>query len=360
MSNPSVLKASTSNGEREYTVLIASYLEAEHVTRVRQVDERISVVYDPNLLRPPRYPADHVGQPVARSPENEESWRKLLAKADILFDFDYTNLEELPKLAPNVRWIQATSAGIGQLVRRMSYAERMPDTIFTTASGVHAQPLAEFCLLAMLMFSRNYWSICEQQARMHWERLAGTDLAGRTLGIVGVGKVGQEVARLAHPLGLHIIGSKRQTYGLRPADLSLDELVEPGQLDELLKRSEFLVLCTPHTDETEQMIGARELALLPQGAVVINIARGAVVDELALIEALRGRHLGGAALDVFVQEPLPVDSPLWEMRNVLISPHSASTSDRENKRLTDLFCANLRRFLDGAPLHNVLDVARLY
>ena len=350
----------TPNKERIYTLLIASYLEAEHVARIRQVDERLHVLYVPELLRPSRYPADHVGRPVTRSVEEETAWRKLLAKADILFDFDYTNLEELPVLAPNVQWIQATSAGIGQLVRRMSYPERLPDTIFTTASGVHAQPLAEFCLLAMLIFSRNFLSIQEQQTRKHWERLAGTDLAGRTLGIVGVGKIGQEVARLARPLGLHVIGSKRHIAGVDPMTLCLDELVAHDQLDTLLKRSEFLVLCTPHTDETEQMIGVRELALLPQGAVVINIARGAVVNEPALIEALRSRHLGGAALDVFAQEPLPAESPFWEMPNVLVSPHSASTSDRENRRLTDLFCTNLRRFLDGEPLYNVLNIDKLY
>lgn len=354
------IKIDGSNEERTYTVLIASYLEAEHVERIRQVDERLDVLYAPELLRPPRYPADHVGQPMQRRAEDEAAWRKLLAKADILFDFDHTHLEDLPDLAPNVRWIQATSAGIGQLVRRTGYAERMPGIIFTTASGVHAQPLAEFCLLAMLFFSRNFLSIQAQQARKHWERLAGTDLAGRTLGIVGVGKVGQEVARVAQPLGLHVIGSKRHTAGINPADLYLDELVAPAHLDALYQRSEFLVLCTPHTDETEQMIGARELALLPQGAVLINIARGAVIDEPALINALRSGRMGGAALDVFAQEPLPVDSPLWEMPNVLVSPHSASTSDRENQRLTDIFCANLRCFLDSKPLHNVLDVDKLY
>ena len=145
-------------------------------------------------------------------------------------------------------------------------------------------------------------------------------MAGRTLGIVGVGKVGQEVARVARPLGLHVIGSKRHTAGIDPIDLHLDELITPSNLDELYTRSEFLVLCTPHTDETEQMVGERELTLLPQGAVLINIARGAVVDEPALIDALRSGHLGGAALDVFAQEPLAAESPLWEMPNVLVSP----------------------------------------
>ena len=349
-----------SNEKQFYTVLIASYLEEEHVARIRQVDERLEIINRPDLLRPARYAADHVGPPIPRTAEAEEAWRTLLAEADILFDFDHTNFDALPDLAPNVRWIQATSAGIGQFVRRMGYADRMPNTIFTTASGVHAQPLAEFCLLAMLMFSRNMLTIQQQQARRHWERLAGTDLVGRTLGIVGMGKVGREIARLARPTGIRVLGNKRHTDGINPADLHVDALYGPEGLDELLRQAEYLVLCTPHTDETTKLIGARELGLLPQGAVLINIARGAVVDEEALIDSLQSGHLGGAALDVFDEEPLPVESPLWAMPNVLVSPHSASTSDRENERLTDIFCANLHCYLDGKPMQNVLDVDRLY
>ena len=179
------------NDSQKLMVLIASFLEEEQAARIRQVDPRLNVVNEPGLLRSPRYAADHVGQPVPRSVQAEEAWRTLLAQADIMFDFDYTNMETLPDLAPNVRWIQATSAGIGQFVRRLSYATRMPNTIFTTASGVHAQPLAEFCLFAMLLFSRNILTIQEQQRRRHWERLAGTDLVGRTLGVVGMGRVGR-------------------------------------------------------------------------------------------------------------------------------------------------------------------------
>lgn len=343
-----------------YTVLIASFLEEEHVQRIRQVDDRLRVIYEPDLLRPPRYAADHVGGAFERTPEQEARWRGYLAEADILYDFDHTHREDLPELAPNVRWLQATSAGIGQFVRNMSYPTRMPDTLFTTASGVHARPLAEFCILSMLMFSRNLWEIQAQQAQRHWERLAGTDLEGRTLAIVGMGKIGQEVARFAQSMGMTVVGNKRHPRSDDPAARHVERLYGPDELDAMLARAEFLVLCTPHTAETEKMIGARELALLPQGAVIINIARGAVVDEPALIEALRSGHLAGAALDVFAEEPLPAESPLWSMPNVLVSPHSASTSDRENRRLTDLFCDNLRRFLAGEPLRNVLDVEKLY
>jgi phosphoglycerate dehydrogenase-like enzyme len=140
----------------------------------------------------------------------------------------------------------------------------------------------------------------------------------------------------------------------------VDRFFPIASLHEMLPLTEFLVLAVPHTPDTEKMIGAAELALLPQGAYFINIARGAVVDEPALIESLRSGHLSGAALDVFAEEPLPPSSPLWEMPNVLISPHSASTSDRENGRITELFCENLRRYLSGEQLRNVLNTQLLF
>jgi glyoxylate/hydroxypyruvate reductase A len=342
------------------TVLIASYLEPEHVERIRKVDERLDVVYEPDLLPRPRYAADHVGAPLQRSPEQEARWQALLGRADVLFDFDYTHAAELPELAPRVRWVQSTSAGIGQFVKRRRYTERMPRTVFTTASGVHAQPLAEFCVLAVLAFSRGLFTMIEAQRRQHWERFAGTDLRGRTVVIFGHGAIGAEVSRAARSLGMRAVGVRRTRAGEDPAAHHVDELYPPSALGEILPRAEFLVLAAPHTPETEGVIGRRELALMPRGAVLINVGRGALVDEEALADALRTGHLGGAALDVFEEEPLPPTSPFWSMPNVLVSPHSASTSDRENARLTDLFCENLRRFLGGEPLRNVLDVERLY
>ncbi|NLE77386.1 MAG: D-2-hydroxyacid dehydrogenase [Chloroflexi bacterium] len=341
--------------ESSYTVLIASYLEPEHVKRIRQVDPRLRVLYEPELLRPPRYPADHHGQPRERSLQQEARWRSLLAQADILLDFDHTHHEDLPTLAPNVRWLQATSAGIGQFVKAQGYDQRMPKTTFTTASGIHAQPLAEFCLMAMLMFEKGLLRMVQDQARKHWERYAGTDLHGRTLAIVGMGKIGREVARVARAFGMTVIGANRS-----PRTDFLDQFYPLADLHKMLQRAEYLVLSVPHTPFTERMIGQQELAALPKGAILINVARGAVVDEPALIAALQSGHLRGAALDVFAQEPLPPDSPLWEMPNVLVSPHSASTSDRENERITDLFCENLRRYLNGQPLLNVLNTQTLY
>jgi phosphoglycerate dehydrogenase-like enzyme len=214
--------------------------------------------------------------------------------------------------------------------------------------------------MAMLMHNKGAARMFRAQQRSQWERYAGTDLRGRTLAIVGVGKIGRELARLARAFGMAVIGVKRSVAGADPAALHLDELYAPEELRRILPRAEYLALVAPHTDETERLIGAAELALLPRGAFLINIGRGATVDEPALVEALRSGRLGGAALDVFAEEPLMPDSPLWSMSNVLVSPHSGSTSDRENARIAELFCENLRRYLAGRELLNVLNIETLY
>ena len=337
------------------TILIASYLEPEHVERIRAVDARLDVLYAPDLLYTPRYPADHWPGQFTRTPEGESRWRAMLARADILFDFDKSNAADLPTLVPKLKWIQATSVGIGEFVGKHGYATAMPNVTFTTCAGVHAQPLAEWCVLVMLAFHKKFLETLADQRRKHWERFAAADLRDQTLVVVGMGKVGTEVARMGKAFGMRTIGVKRTIEGIVPADLHLDVLYAPHDLPRALAEAQNLVLIAPRTPGTERMIGAEQLALLPKGAVFINIARGALVDEPALIAALRSGHLRGAGLDVFETEPLPASNPLWEMDNVIVCPHSASTADRENERITDLFCENIRRFIGGRPLLNVYD-----
>jgi glyoxylate/hydroxypyruvate reductase A len=339
------------------TIVIATFLEDEHVQTIRGLGAR--VVYEPALVPRPRYIADHIGERLERAPQEEAAWRAFLAKADVLFDFDYTNAQALPELAPRVSWIQASSAGIGQFVKRHGYAERMPRTLFTTARGIHARPLAEFCLLGMLAHSRELFRTQKAQREGRWERFAGTDLLGKTVLVFGHGLVGREVARLSRAFGMRTIGVKR-SVGEDAPSLGVDEVHSQEGLHGLLPRADFLVLAAPHTPETERAIGAPELALLKPGAVVINVGRGALIDEGALVEALQSGRLGGAILDVFEHEPLGPESPLWRMDNVLVSPHSASTSERENSLLTDLFCRNFRRFEASEPLENLFDPKRLY
>lgn len=343
-----------------YTILIASFLEPEHVERIKLAAPLCEVIYEPELIAAPRYAADHKGEPIKRTPEQERKWLSLLKRTDILFDFDQTHLKDLPELAPNVKWMQATSSGIGQALHKLQYAERMPNTIFTSARGVHDQPLAEFCLMVMMAFNKKLIHTLESQKRKHWERFAGTDLRGKTIGIIGMGKVGQRVGQLCQCLGMKVLGVKRDTHGVEPTSVYADELYDQNELEKVVPRAEYLILIAPHTPETEKMIGEKQLLMLPKGAILINIGRGALIDEPALVNALQSGHLGGAGLDVFEVEPLPQDSPLWDMPNVIVSPHSGSTSDKENELITDIFCENLKRYLEGKPLINVIDMEKMF
>lgn len=339
----------------QINLLITSFLEPEYIEHIRAVSPRLNVVYRPDLIGVPRYAADHTAPLRALTDEQEAEWRALLAQAEILFDFDWHRAKDLPELAPNVQWIQATSAGIGQFVARNAFGTRLPSTRFTTASGVHSVPLAEFCIMAMLVHFRGLAHLQSEQRAHHWERFATTDLTNKTVAIVGLGRIGKEVARLSKAFGMRVIGTKA-----RENDAQVDAFYPAEQLHEMLGIADIVVLIVPHTPLTDKMIGSAEFGAMKRGAYLINIARGAVVDEPAMIEALQSGQLGGAALDVFATEPLPAESPLWGMSNVLVSPHSASTSDRENERIVELFCDNLRRFLAGEPLRNQLDIERMY
>jgi len=347
--------------EKKYNILITSYLEPKYVAEIEAVDKRINVIYRPDLIPPPRYIADHNGSPdFKRRNQQEKEWQSLLAKADILFDFDHTHRYDLPGLIPNVRWIQFTSSGVGAFVHNAEYDKKLPNTVFTTASGVHAQPLAEFVLMCILMFPNKLWRIQEYQKVKKWERFTGSDLSNSVLTIIGLGKVGRKIAQFAKAFGMNINGVDIEADNMDANELPVDNLYHVNDLMVVLPKTEFLVLIAPHTPQTENMIGKEQLRALPKGAKVINVGRGSLIVEEELIKALEDGHLGGAGLDVFATEPLPKNSPLWDIENVLVSPHSGSTSDKENRRITDLFIENIKRFLAGEPLKNVLDTKKMY
>jgi phosphoglycerate dehydrogenase-like enzyme len=339
------------------TVLIASYLEPDLVERIAAAaPERIRVINAPELLPAPRYVADHGGIRRNLAPADVERWRALLAEADVLFDFDWLEADRLPTNAPRVRWVQATSSGIGEFLAHERLLE-WPIT-FTTASGVHAVPLAEFATLGLLLLTKQVPDLLAWQGAHHWQRYTSRQLAGQRALVVGLGSVGRRVAEVLAHLGLEVWGVKRTASGTPPRGVR--RIVGRAELDDALARTDALILACPYTPETHHLIGAAEFARLPAGAILVNVARGSVVDEPTMVEALRSGHLAGAVLDVFEEEPLPASSPLWEMPNVLISPHSASTVAMENSLITDLFIDNLRRFLDGRPMRNVFDRSRAY
>jgi phosphoglycerate dehydrogenase-like enzyme len=327
-------------------VLIGSALEAGHVTRIAAVDPAVEVLYAPELLPTTRYAADHHGPPRDLSEADLERWRSMRAAADVSFDFDWLDPAAMAANCPRLRWVQASSSGIGQFIERSGLGDS--DITFTTAAGVHAIPLAEFALTGVLYFVKELPYLARRQSARSWERYTTRQLAGRRVTVVGLGQVGRKTCELFTALGAEVVGVAR--YADAPGAATV---VAVDAIDEVLPHSDAIVLCCPLTPQTRGLLSARRLRLLPPGAIVVNIARGPVIDEPAMIEALADGHLGGAFLDVAAVEPLPAESPLWDMPNVLISPHSASTVDAENATLTSLFCDNLRRWLDGAPLRNV-------
>jgi glyoxylate/hydroxypyruvate reductase len=329
-------------------VLIASALEPEHVQRIAAVDPRVDVLHAPELLPVPRYEADHHGPPRDLTAADLDRWRRMLGAAQVSFDFDWSAPADMGASCPELRWVQATSSGIGGFLQRTGLDHS--DITFTTAAGVHAVPLAEFALTGVLYFVKELPLLAERQAERRWVRHTTRQLAGRRAMVVGLGRVGQKAADVFCAMGVEVWGVARD----RNLDLdSVSRVVDVAGMDALLPEVDAIVLCCPLTPQTKGLLDRRRLRLLPPGAIVVNIARGPVIDEPALVEALADGHLGGACLDVAAVEPLPPQSPLWGMRNVLISPHSASTVDSENAALTELFCDNLRRWLDGRPLQNV-------
>jgi glyoxylate/hydroxypyruvate reductase A len=332
-------------------VLVASPLEAEHVSRIEAADRRLRLLYAPGLLPAPRYQCDHTGVARDLSAGELDRWAQLREQADVSFDFDWQSPGEMPKLCPQLRWVQGTSAGIGGFLERTGLVHS--DLAFTTAAGVHGTPLAEFALLGLLHFAKEMPTLARWQRKQHWQRHTSGVLAGTTAVVVGLGGIGREVCRLLAGAGLTVYGCGRPGHSYDVPGVSV--YADTSRLLEVLPHAGALVLACPLTDETSGLIGARELAALAPGAVVVNVCRGPVIDEPALVSALASGHLAGACLDVFAVEPLPLSSPLWAMDNVIVSPHSAATAAAENRLLTDLFIDNLRRWLAGEPLRNVYD-----
>jgi phosphoglycerate dehydrogenase-like enzyme len=264
------------------------------------------------------------------------------------------DLDERYLTAPHLRWIHCDHAGLNKSARPEVFAKGL---LVSSSSGRSAPALAEHAFVFMLSFAYQLPRFLEAQRQHRWgvegqDRLRG--LIGRTVGVVGLGNTGREVVARASAFGMRVLGYRRSAVDVP----GLDRLyaAERGEtLDELLQESDFVVLATPLSDATRHLIGARELALMKPSAVLVNMARGAVVDEAALIEALRGGRIAGAGLDVFAVEPLPAESPLWDLPNVMITPHTTPQVPDRTGRSLEIICENARRYRAGEPLINRLE-----
>jgi phosphoglycerate dehydrogenase-like enzyme len=322
-------------------VVVATPLEPELVERLRAVDERLDVVFDADLLPPPRWASDHIGDPsFARTPEQEARFTELVAGAEIVLGYpreDPAQIAWLVRTAPQLRWVQATFAGAGQQLSAAGLArEEVERIIWTSSVGIHITPLGEWAMFGILALTKDLPRLEADKRARRWAHYPVDEVRGTTVLIVGFGEIGREVARLAEAFGMNVLSTRRND----------------GDLDELLPRADSVVVVLPLTEETRGLFDRRRIELMKPGAIFVNIGRGAVVDEDALIDALRSRRLRGAALDVFATEPLPADSPLWELDNVILSPHTAAQSVHENERIVELFADNLRRYLAGEELRS--------
>jgi phosphoglycerate dehydrogenase-like enzyme len=288
--------------------------------------------------------------------EGLESLNREIADADAMIGWRI--LPETFARAKKLKWIQFGSTGIDHTTFPELLAS---DVILTTLGGIHTKPVAEHVLAQMLALTRRLNLAMKLQGEHRFERAeiaaTGDELSGKTVGIIGLGRIGLNIARLAKAFEMRVIGTKRIVEGPLP---NVDELYPPHELDIVLPEADYLVLALPLTGETKALLGAREIGMMKQGARLINVARGAMVDHEALGEALKSGKLAGAALDVFPQEPLPPDSPIWDLPNVIITPHTGASTPHYSERAFEVFRHNLNAFLAGGRMINVYERGRGY
>lgn len=257
---------------------------------------------------------------------------------------------------PALRWIQSISVGVDNWIGDPSIPT---DVVITNTKGLYADEIAEYITWAMLTLSRRLHVAMHNQQKRRWRQVAGHSLAGKTIGIAGMGHLGRATARYARSLGMRVAGICRTADDPRAADLA-DKVVATADIHDVLGELDFLVICLPLTEQTEHLFGAAEIARLKPGAIIVNVARQSITDYKSILEAVRQGHLAGAALDVFDKEPLRKRSPLWKNENVLITPHVGAFTKEYKAKVSELLCANLQRFCAGDALQGVVDRGKGY
>jgi phosphoglycerate dehydrogenase-like enzyme len=286
-----------------------------------------------------------------------------LPDAEILCS--YTIPANWHALALRLRWLQFPGAGVDSL-RPTGLLDADSGVMVTTAAGIHATIISEYVFGSMLMFNWNWPQMVRLQDGHVWARsavwynLGGRELEGQTLGIVGLGHIGRRIAQLGRAFGMHVLGTRHSMHTQENEDPHVDQIFPSEQLHELLRQSDYVVISVPLTGETEKLIGEAELRVMRHNAYLVNIARGRVIDEQALVRALREGWIAGAGLDVTEEEPLPPESPLYAMPNVILTPHISGNSAHYDTRLAALFAENLKRYRNGQQLRNRYDPSRGY
>jgi phosphoglycerate dehydrogenase-like enzyme len=320
------------------TPIFGAPLASEHVARIEEVPG-VRVV------------------PISREGVVHDDAESALAAARVILrgGVPAAVLDHTISRAPQVEWIHSFSAGVERVA---TPAVRSRGLTVTNARGVFSRPIAEYVVMMCLVIARRLPQLLELQRERTWQPLRGRELGSLTVGIVGYGSIGSEIAHLLEPFETTVLATRRHPE--RGATEPNVELLGTDQLDELLRRSDVVVAAAPLTEETAGMIGAPQLREMGEHAWLINIARGRLIDELALRRALESGWIGGAVLDVFTDEPLSTESPLYGTPNLILTPHTSWSSDQVTERSVRLFVENLRRFAAGQPLENVVDLEAGY
>jgi len=313
-----------SQANKKIKILVNRRLREDLIQRIKNISDKIEIV----------------------KVDSREEALKAIRDVDILFGkID----RELFLAAKNLKWVQVSSAGVDAYLFPELVGSQV---LLTNASGIHRTPISEMIMLMALALAKKLHKYIQFKNKAIWKRIRTEELSDKTMGILGLGSIGMETAWKAKCFNMRVLALKKKPIR-RPT--YIDEVLGPEDLDYLLKESDFLVITLPLTAETYHMIGERELRMMKPTAYLINVARGAIVDSKALIKALKEGWIAGAALDVFEEEPLPEDSEFWRLENVIITPHIAGMSPNYAERLVEIFCENLKRYLENRPLINLVD-----
>jgi len=339
-------------------VVVATPLSDENADLVRRLEPRIELVHDPLLAGPP---TDDWMEHYDRPAELQQAYEDYVDSADVLFGVPDQSGRALARTVaanPGLRWVHTIPAGGGQQVRAAHLDPQALDRIlFTTSAGVHAVPLAEFAVFGVLAGAKLLPWMLENQAVHRWAPRRVMPIASDlTVAVVGLGSIGRLTAEKLTGLGYTVVGVHR-----RPVQLdAVTDVYDMSRLAEVAGTVDAMVLALPGTEATRGVISREVLAAAKPGMTLVNVGRGTTVDEPALIDALTDGSLGLAVLDVTAVEPLAADSPLWDLRNVIIAPHTAAISPHEPRLIAELFAENARRLLDGEPLLNRVDTVEFY
>lgn len=333
-------------------VLIAIQLADELVARIKEISPRLKISV----------------HPVSKAEEVPgEAW----SRCQVLYT---SRVIPTPEQAPELRWIQFNWAGVDHALDAPILQK--PGMLATTLSGAAASQMAEHVVMMLLALGHHIPDLFSHQKRAEWprdrwERFLPQELRGSTVGIVGYGSIGRQIARLLQPFGATVLATKRdamhpQDTGYIPEGMGDPEgdlvhrLYPPEAICSMFKECDFAVISVPKTPKTVNMIGANEIAALKPTAFVVDVSRGGIVNHSALLSALKERKIAGAALDVYPEEPLPPESPLWKLPNVILTPHISGNTTYYQQRAVELFAENLRRYLNGMSLYNLIDLGRGY